>query len=683
MKNQKFRIKESAAGPLRIYLTDLVHDYLQGNYTIPYNIGLLAAYLEHNFGSSVEIRLFKSTSCFLDAIKTGKAPHIVGFSNYLWNARLNHHMMKKVKQHIPDAVLCMGGPLIRTDTSGISDFLRKYDVVDYYAMYEGEMPLGNLVEYFLSKGKVIKKEACDTPINGVAYLSNNELVFPKLEFKKEVIENIPSPYLTGWLDEWVYSPQWVPMLETNRGCPYPCTFCTWGISTLNNVRKFPLERVLEEVRYIAKRSPSPRWVIVDANFGMLGRDIDIAREIRRVADEFGTLKSTLLFWAKNSTQRTLEISRILDLLIDPKIAVQSLDQDVLKAIKRDNIKISSMTDLLSEYFSGQRKVGTDVLAGLSGQSYESFLNTVRETFDMGYDYVDTASIILCPGSEMDSDECRATYELKSKYRLMTTSYGVYDGDVVVDCEEGVRSSRDISENEMLMIRSINFFIVAFWNLGMAKPLLKWLHQEKGVNPLDVFLTLTKSGLNPAFDDFLKKLMTEARNEWFDTEEELVEHYTNNFNRLSEEGFLKINLKYTAILLLDRDLTKGFLDTIAEHCCTGLSPELTQFCMDGIYFMDTRENFKVRNYSDSLVASLKKSYPSLPISGNKCHFKLQDGNEEAISFELKKYGFDKNPVQGLSQALEGPYRSKFLLDFKFVEEEGDYSRTNLSTCSEVE
>lgn len=226
------------------------------------------------------------------------------------------------------------------------------------------------------------------------------------------------------------------MLETNRGCPYLCTFCTWGISTLNSVRKFPLDRVLEEISYIAKRSPSPRWIIVDANYGMLERDIDIAREIRRVADEMGTLKSTLLFWAKNSTKRTLEISRILDLLIDPKIAVQSLDPEVLKDIKRGNIKISSMTDLLAEYFSRQRKVGTDVLVGLSGQSYNSFLETVRQTFDTGYDYIESGNITLGAGSEMDSDECRATYELKSKYRLMSSCYGVYDGDVVVGLRRG-------------------------------------------------------------------------------------------------------------------------------------------------------------------------------------------------------------------------------------------------------
>ena len=33
------------------------------------------------------------------------------------------------------------------------------------------------------------------------------------------------------------------MLESNRGCPYGCTFCDWGSATLSKVRNFDLDRV--------------------------------------------------------------------------------------------------------------------------------------------------------------------------------------------------------------------------------------------------------------------------------------------------------------------------------------------------------------------------------------------------------------------------------------------------------
>ncbi len=54
---------------LRLYLADLVHDYLPGNYVLPLNIGLVGVYLKHQFGSEVDIKLFKSPSHLSQALK--------------------------------------------------------------------------------------------------------------------------------------------------------------------------------------------------------------------------------------------------------------------------------------------------------------------------------------------------------------------------------------------------------------------------------------------------------------------------------------------------------------------------------------------------------------------------------------------------------------------------------------
>ena len=38
------------------------------------------------------------------------------------------------------------------------------------------------------------------------------------------LNEIPSPYLSGMLDEF-FEDRWMPVLETNRSCPYRCTLC--------------------------------------------------------------------------------------------------------------------------------------------------------------------------------------------------------------------------------------------------------------------------------------------------------------------------------------------------------------------------------------------------------------------------------------------------------------------------
>ena len=53
---------------------------------------------------------------------------------------------------------------------------------------------------------------------------------------------IPSPMLSGVFDDIIKNnPDYVfnITLETNRGCPFQCTFCDWGSLTYAKIRKFP------------------------------------------------------------------------------------------------------------------------------------------------------------------------------------------------------------------------------------------------------------------------------------------------------------------------------------------------------------------------------------------------------------------------------------------------------------
>ena len=59
------------------------------------------------------------------------------------------------------------------------------------------------------------------------------------------LNTIPSAVLLGIYDGFIPAgggPGGLN-LETNRGCPYGCTFCDWGSATLSRIRKFDLDRV--------------------------------------------------------------------------------------------------------------------------------------------------------------------------------------------------------------------------------------------------------------------------------------------------------------------------------------------------------------------------------------------------------------------------------------------------------
>ena len=109
----------------------------------------------------------------------------------------------------------------------------------------------------------------------------------------------------------------------------------------------------------------------------------------------------------------MEIQHILSGITDPLVAVQSTDAFVLKNIKRDNIKMETITDLVDQGRKDSISMTTDVLSGLAGETLESHLNTLRDVFSIGFDSFNVGQIRMLPGSEMETDEYREKYGLKT------------------------------------------------------------------------------------------------------------------------------------------------------------------------------------------------------------------------------------------------------------------------------
>jgi len=255
------------------------------------------------------------------------------------------------------------------------------------------------------------------------------------------------------------------------------------------------------------------------------------------------------------------------------------------------------------------------------------------------------------------------HQLRTKYRLISGSYGLYDGEPIFEFEESVRGSVDITEEEMLSLRIIHFFTWALWNLGVGKPLLRFLELEHNLNPVDMVLTLAKPGKDSELDEFLAQFNREAQEEWFETAEELVDHYTTNFDQLLKTGFLKMNYKYLAKILLDRDFARCLLANVAAEVNSTLASELVEFCLDRIYFLDEMIPSKDREYSEDLVRILMQIYPNHTFESNTCRFEIEEGTRRQIRFELQKFDFDHDPLRALALTLE-PYHSDFLYDFRF-------------------
>ena len=99
-----------------------------------------------------------------------------------------------------------------------------------------------------------------------------------------------------------------------------------------------MDKVLAEIDWFSENQIE--YVdISDSNFGILQRDVDIARYIRQKHDQNGWPKRVNSTWAKNNHETVFEMSRILEDVnrSGVTLALQSTNEVVLKNIKRKNV----------------------------------------------------------------------------------------------------------------------------------------------------------------------------------------------------------------------------------------------------------------------------------------------------------------------------------------------------------
>ena len=137
------------------------------------------------------------------------------------------------------------------------------------------------------------------------------------------------------------------MIETTRGCPFSCSFCTDGLDIKNRISRYDDQRTKDELKYIAKRVKNmSELMMADLNFGMYKQDIVTAKMIRDLQQTFNYPKTVDVSGGKNMPRRIIEVASIIKGW-HLNAAIQSTDPDVLKAISRDNISSSAYKELIN------------------------------------------------------------------------------------------------------------------------------------------------------------------------------------------------------------------------------------------------------------------------------------------------------------------------------------------------
>jgi radical SAM superfamily enzyme YgiQ (UPF0313 family) len=445
------------------------------------SVGVLFATARHHDGGSLnEIydlrRIQPDSFAVLEAWERNPVPSIFVFSDYLWNVDVHLELSERVKAASPQSLCLHGGPSVPKYEEDSRRFFEENRSVDVAAHGEGERTFVEILERLagdLSDGCIERLATTD----GITYRRGSEpLELVRTGDRERIadLDEIPSPYLTGEFDDLVGVEWRSASIETNRGCPYGCTYCDWGSATLSRIRKFDLDRVKAELDWIVERAAPSELHITDANCGIFARDVEVAQHVADLRRKFGTPYALTLSLAKNTvkySQKIIEILVAADVApITASAAVQTMDPDTLVAIDRKNIKLEKYDELAVTFTEQGIPLVTDLLMGLPGSTLESFKNDLQHCFDREVT-PRTMEIIMLPNSPMNEPSYRERYALQ-----------VDEHDVIVASSTFTREDYSTMQQLRLLYRAADHF-------GILRLLLRYLQWEHGLRALDVLADL--------------------------------------------------------------------------------------------------------------------------------------------------------------------------------------------------
>ncbi len=538
---------------LKIFLCDLTYDtIILVSDTIPINIGFVGSYLKKSFGDQVDISLYKYPKSVIDEIKKNP-PDIIALSNYSWNSNLSEYVASFAKNLNPDVITVQGGTNFPHEAHLQKIFLENRPATDFYTILEGEKSCSNIVKKVLeSNGD--RKKIFENPIDGCAFIHpdsrrEKDKVFVKGKYLDRIkdLDEIPSPYLNGMLDKF-FDGRLTPFIETNRGCPFTCSFCHTGADYFHKLNKFSEQRVKDEIEYIGKKAGNlgiTNLHMADVNFGMYPQD--------RITCEFLLESNKKNNWpleimattGKNSKKRVMEITNILGNMFSINMSMQSMDEQVLRNIKRSNIKLDHMIEVNNHLIEQGRSTKAELIMPLPGETKETFVKGLNNVLNSSASSVTIYTLMMLNGTEFKNPDFRKKYDYIGKFRIVPLNFGEYNNERIFDFEEVGISTKDMSFDEYLSLRGLALLVESLVN---GKPFYEFFKYSKifKIEAADLLKSMYDNikQASPNIQKIISGFIEETKGELWESEEELVAYYKidKNYEKL-KRGEVGGNLIY--------------------------------------------------------------------------------------------------------------------------------------------
>lgn len=431
-----------------------------------------------------------------------EAPAVAAFSSLMWNAQLSLRVAEQVKRRFPDCLVVFGGANVPHHPER---FFAQHPFVDAAVRGEGEAPFTAILERLAQAGG-----AGDVDLDGIPGTSwrtgAGEFRHTALEqdFVKD-LDAYPSPYLEGLFEPVLHAhPElsFQAILETNRGCPFQCTFCYWGKGGMSRKYRFHgLDRIRREIDWMAAQRI--QYVFnADSNFGMHRRDMEIAEYLVATKQRTGFPHKFRTCYGKNTDEKIFAIGRLFHehgLEKGITISYQSVDEGVQQNIKRANIRLESARELQRRFNDLGVPVYTELILGLPGESYRSWVDGVDRVLASGLK--NQLFMYICqvfPNTELADPDYLARFGIETRVVTLTEIHGrVRTADQVAEQEEIVVATAAMPAADWGRALVFSWVTMTLHSLKIGFFVMAWLVDRFGVRHSQFLEFLAEGRFDPA------------------------------------------------------------------------------------------------------------------------------------------------------------------------------------------
>ena len=471
---------------------------------------------------------------------------VVAFSCYMWNRKYCLTVAERLKEINPEIKIVFGGPELEvTDIS----FFSKYPYIDVHVINEGERVFSELVFNFDNLSSV----------DGIIYNENGRTITTKPAQRITDLSILPSPYLDGTFDDLAdeYPEiEWNCVIETNRGCPYKCSFCDWGSLTYSKVKKFELERIFKEFEWVFTHN-CYSVELADANFGIfVDRDNLIVDEFIRLIHKHNKQVLWHTNWAKNQNSTVVNIVKKLITEGDQTnsnltVALQSLDDTVLEEVHRKNLHTNKIKELYEECQKHNVPICTEFIMGLPKDTLNTYKQNYYKIFEISCNiHINIYTLLGLSNSELT---------LSNQDNVQWRAINGWVENSTDDVDEDIKwvySTDSMSHHDIYKAAEFSCFINAFHLRGFTNFIAEHYHNNNLMSYEDFYEGLYSFCMDDPYIKEYFKYFKEQHSSWYITGK-------SNWHKIEGLPFHANNYLYHFVTKVHADNKTDYLFDIIE------------------------------------------------------------------------------------------------------------------------